>query len=147
MTKAEQCLTIYKAYPKHKARATAVKAIEKSLKKINYAQLLVKTKAYAKHVQPLRNTERWKWIPHPTTWFNGECWDDDFDFEPIPLEKEDTTKWGQSPTNQYGHTERFREDLIWRARKANPSLQALSDKAVYERWLLANGYELGGGLA
>ncbi len=57
---------------------------------------------------------------------------------------EDTTKWGQSPTNQYGHTERFREDLIWRARKANPSLHGLSDEKVYERWLLANGYRLTG---
>ena len=147
MTKLEKHLAIYQAYPKKKARATALKAIEKALKTVSFKKLLAKTEAYAKHVEKLRGTEQWKYVPHPATWFNGECWDDDFNFEPFELRKEDTTRWGQQsdvnePTDRYGQTKSSRVALIANVRKANPSLRGLSDDVVYERWLLANGYRL-----
>jgi len=68
--KAEQ---IYSAYPRKAERPRAIGAIKAALKKIDFDTLLAKTKAFADAVA---GAER-RFIKHPATWFNNECWNDE----------------------------------------------------------------------
>ena len=64
---------IYQEYPRRIAKADALRAIEKALRKKPALVLMERTKAYASAIS-------WKerqFIPHPATWFNKECFDDD----------------------------------------------------------------------
>jgi hypothetical protein len=67
-----QAEEIYQQYPKKANRPSALKAIEKALKKIDFDTLLAKTKAFAN----ARNGDL-SFCKHPATWFNGECFNDD----------------------------------------------------------------------
>jgi DNA-binding HxlR family transcriptional regulator len=73
---------IYQAYPKHKAKGDALKAIVKALDKIRdrgevdpVGWLLERVEAYAGG----RAEQDPKFTPHPATWFNGERYDDEAD--------------------------------------------------------------------
>jgi hypothetical protein len=82
---------IYQAYPRKEGHAVAIRAIEKAVKKLvdgtteskrprmskREAQKLLSgvVEVYARSPAG-QNPER-KFIPHPSTWFNGERWDDD----------------------------------------------------------------------
>lgn len=72
----EQCLkhavSIYEAYPRKVARPDALKAIQKAMKKVPYATLLVLTQEYAGLVK----TKEIRFIPHPASWFNSEGYND-----------------------------------------------------------------------
>lgn len=64
---------IYNAYPKHVAREAALKAISKALKSIGFDDLLQAVKDYS---QAVAGSDK-DLLPHPATWFNGGCWQDD----------------------------------------------------------------------
>jgi len=65
---------IYAAYPKKVDKGHAIPAIKKAMKKVQPAELLRCVQAYSGSVKG--KTER-KFIPNPSTWFNGERWADD----------------------------------------------------------------------
>lgn len=60
---------VYAAYPRKKNRVSALKAIERALKKVPFQELLEKTKAYALSVAG----KELKYVPYPQKWFNQEC--------------------------------------------------------------------------
>lgn len=66
-------LEIYKAYPMKKAKAKALKAIEKSLKITDKKTIL---EAIPRYVSDCQSRD----IPfaYPATWFNGQRWDDEY---------------------------------------------------------------------
>lgn len=64
---------IYNAYPKHVAKEAALKAISRSLKSVSFDSLLQAVKEFA---QATAGSDK-DLIPHPATWFNGGCWQDD----------------------------------------------------------------------
>ena len=66
-------MQIYDAYPRKLARGDALKAIEKALKKMEFAKLLAVTQAYAAAMQG----EDFKFVPYPASWFNAEHYFDD----------------------------------------------------------------------
>ena len=70
----KQAEIIYKTYPKHVAKPPALKAIVKALAKLPFEELLAKTKAYAEHCR--RTDKEQQFIPHPSTWFNGDQFND-----------------------------------------------------------------------
>lgn len=67
--------TIYAFYPRKVGRPKALKAIEKALAGHGYEYLLERTRAYA----DLRrdNQDEFPSVPHPSTWFNQERFNDD----------------------------------------------------------------------
>lgn len=64
---------IYQAYPKHVAKADALKAIEKAMKKVEPQRLRDAVTAYAKAVAGSDA----QFIPYPASWFNSERYSDD----------------------------------------------------------------------
>ncbi len=68
----------YSAYPKKRSKAAAIKAFEKKYKK----NLLPEIEELVEIVKKWSNTTDWKkeggkFIPHPSTWLNGERWLDE----------------------------------------------------------------------
>lgn len=68
---------IYDAYPKKVGKPEAFRAIRKALEKVGFDYLLEKTKAYAMAVSKTSVDSRY--IPHPSTWYNQERFNDDID--------------------------------------------------------------------
>ena len=64
---------IYRLYPRKEARADALKAIEKALRKVSAEVLKEAVAAFAK----AQEGNQTKFIPHPASWFNAERWTDD----------------------------------------------------------------------
>jgi len=68
---------IYLAYPKHKAKNEALKAIARVLKNLNHgrdaAWLLERTKRYAE----LRKNQDAQYTPYPASWFNAGSYEDE----------------------------------------------------------------------
>lgn len=80
MNVVEQAESIYNAYPKHVGRRMAIKAIIRALDRTDYHRLLERTKEFSEIVSHIKGTDKeWKWVPHPSTWYNQDRWDDDFD--------------------------------------------------------------------
>jgi len=63
----------WSTYPRHTDKAKARKAWASALKKIDSETILVATERFKK--QSLGKDQ--KFLPHPTTWLNGERWDDE----------------------------------------------------------------------
>jgi hypothetical protein len=80
-----ELLEVYEAYPRHTARPAALKAIRKATERVakkdatSQHEALVKLKSrvesYAR-LERKKSTES-QFIPHPSTWFNGERYDDE----------------------------------------------------------------------
>jgi hypothetical protein len=66
----------YDAYPVHKARGAAVRAFNKAIKKADPRTLIAGARLYAKATAGIDP----RYIKHPATWLNQECWLD----EPTP---------------------------------------------------------------
>lgn len=64
---------LYLAYPKHVAKAAAVKAIRIALAKETFDRLMEAVTAYAES----RVGQDKTFTPHPASWFNQERWEDD----------------------------------------------------------------------
>jgi len=69
----EDAEKLYLVYPRHENKKTAVESICKALDKISFDVLFEKVSIYA---ECMKNAEK-QFIPHPSTWFNQERWDDD----------------------------------------------------------------------
>ncbi len=72
---------IYKAYPRHVGRASALRAIRVALnnKGVPFGVLLKRTRAFAASVEHKRKTPEWKFVPYPATWYNREGWEDEME--------------------------------------------------------------------
>jgi len=79
MTRTDDALAIYHAYPRKVGRGAAIKAISKALQTVPFETMLEAVEAYAcsrvdEHGQ-FRDDR--KYTPHPSTWFNQQRWADD----------------------------------------------------------------------
>jgi uncharacterized protein YdaU (DUF1376 family) len=81
----EEIENLYKAYPKHEAKAPSLKAIEKALRKKPFDELLPIVQVYAAKTekQIAEGKLEKQYIPLPSTWFNQERYEDD-DLKPPP---------------------------------------------------------------
>jgi len=67
-------LRFYEAYPKHKNKKKAFEAWETIKKNGNFLEIVLKA------IEQQKQSEQWqneKYIPHPTTWLNGNRWEDE----------------------------------------------------------------------
>lgn len=69
-------LDIYNAYPRRVAKTAALKAIGKAMMGWPHDMLLERTKAFKEATDKWPEGDR-KFIPHPSTWFNNEGFDED----------------------------------------------------------------------
>lgn len=100
-TRASHVDAIYSAYIRKRAPKNAKRAIAKALDSISkressntFEWLLSRTKLYSESVSKWPAADRGdgdKFIPHPATWFNGECYDED----------PETWKRGSEPDDPY----------------------------------------------
>ena len=74
-TDSQQAEKLYKLYPRHEAKADALRAISKALQSIPFGVLEAAVVAYAK-ARSAPGNER-QFTPLPATWFNKGRWDDD----------------------------------------------------------------------
>jgi hypothetical protein len=84
-------IAIYEAYPRKVGRPAALNKIVKAMGKINHAELLIRTQAYASAVAEWPESEK-IFIPHPATWFNQERYNDD----PVTWKRNENTKHSTS---------------------------------------------------
>jgi hypothetical protein len=73
---AAEIEAIYNAYPRKKEPLRAKKAIEKALKTTPANRLLERTLQYAASTRHWSDHDK-KYIPHPASWFNGGCYEED----------------------------------------------------------------------
>lgn len=75
----------WSVYPRKVAKGHARKAFEKACKLADVTEIVI---AAGKFAYAMQDTEK-QYVPHPTTWLNGERWDDDFD-DVAPQSKSNT---------------------------------------------------------
>lgn len=68
---------LYENYPRHSAPQNAYRAISKALQKIPFETLLERVIRYKSYVMCWTVADQKQFIPHPASWFNGGCYDDD----------------------------------------------------------------------
>ena len=76
----------WKAYPRHEAKQRAIPALERALKKTDIDTIL-------NAIEKQKHSDKWtkdngQFIPHPATWLNGGCWDDEITGAESEPEKE-----------------------------------------------------------
>lgn len=64
---------IYQAYPRKVKKPAALKAIVKALQKRTFTELLALTQEFEKSTRG----QEMRFVPHPSTWFNNEQFNDD----------------------------------------------------------------------
>jgi hypothetical protein len=79
--KDRAAILIYRAYPKHVGRRSALRAIRVALNNrgVSFALLLKRTQKFAASVEHKRKTAAWKFVPYPATWFNRDGWTDEIE--------------------------------------------------------------------
>ena len=73
----------YAAYPLRKSRGAAKKAFKGALKKMDFQTLVAGARRYSALVDEKQTEPRY--IKHPATWLNAECWDDEEEGGDKPL--------------------------------------------------------------
>ena len=72
---------IWKLYPNKQGKKKAFAAYERAIRDgVENAEILDGVKRYAKYCQDRRDEKRY--IKHGDTWFNGACWQDEYDDTP-----------------------------------------------------------------
>lgn len=83
-------LAFWQAYPRRIGKGDARAAFTKAATRNDPNLIVQAALAYAKHVAEA-GTEQ-KFIPHASTWLNGERWEDDLEAEKV--ERKSKTGWG-----------------------------------------------------
>jgi len=78
-------LAFWQAYPRRIAKGAARIAFDRAMKVYVGKDIVQAAIKYSKYCDD-SGTER-QFIPHPSTWLNGERWDDDLEAEVKPTEK------------------------------------------------------------
>lgn len=73
MTKEEQFEAFWKSYPRRQGKGAARTAFAKAIKKTTLENMLKAITAY------VANKPGYQDYKHPSTWLNGECWDDEWE--------------------------------------------------------------------
>lgn len=77
MTREEQFEVFWRAYPRRISKATARTAFAKAIGKTTLYTMIEAIAAY------VANKPSYQDFKHPSTWLNGECWDDEWTTPPI----------------------------------------------------------------
>lgn len=83
-------LAFWQAYPRRIGKGDARAAFTKAATRNDPNLIVQAALAYAKHV--LETGTEQKFIPHASTWLNGERWEDDLEAEKV--ERKSKTGWG-----------------------------------------------------
>ena len=78
---SEQFNKFWAMYPRKKGKGQAIKAFEKALLKTDLETILAGVEAYIEH-EDMYDPQ---FIAHPTTWLNGERWDDEHEEAKVVL--------------------------------------------------------------
>lgn len=103
---AADALELYEAYPLHKAKPAALRAITKALKKADKLTLLKAIAAY--RAECARTQSK---LAYPATWFNQERWGDEPLLEARPLSRASTLPDVETATGGYDATRHDDEDV------------------------------------
>jgi DNA-binding transcriptional regulator YhcF (GntR family) len=79
----------WQSYPRRIGKGAARTAFKKALKFSTADEIIQGATAYAAHCEEM-GTEK-QYIPHPSTWLNGERWEDDLESEKVETKK--TAGW------------------------------------------------------
>lgn len=83
---------LWKLYPRKEGKANAFKKYQKICKKVNDEKIEQGIKNYVEKIKK-ENIEE-KYIKMGSTWFNGECWNDEYNLENNIIEKmKDDDRW------------------------------------------------------
>ncbi len=78
--------SLWKMYPRKEGRAAALKAYKKALKSgVTFETIKQGIEAYCKQIEA-NKTEK-AYIKHGSTWFKGECWNDEYITSKSPASK------------------------------------------------------------
>jgi len=109
-TKSQKVNELYQAYPRKVGTAAAKRAIERALKRESFSVLMEKVVAFAGRMEPFRGTDKWQFVPHPSTWFNQDRWQDEEDG--LFLVKKD-----ESVTAQFNVPTKHQQDELMESRR------------------------------
>lgn len=79
----------WQAYPRRIGKGAARTAFKRALKFSSGHEIIQGALDYTKHCEEM-GTEK-QYIPHPSTWLNGERWEDDLESEKVETKK--TVSW------------------------------------------------------
>jgi hypothetical protein len=85
-------LAFWQAYPRRIGKGDARAAFTRAATRTDPNLIVQAALAYAKHVAEA-GTEQ-KFIPHASTWLNGERWEDDLEAEKV--ERKSKSGWGDA---------------------------------------------------
>ncbi len=69
--------TLWKMYPRKIGKPKALKAYQRAIKNgVTFETVKAGLEAYCKHIEA--NKTEAAYIKHGSTWFNGECWNDEY---------------------------------------------------------------------
>jgi hypothetical protein len=108
-------------YPKKQSKAEALKSFTKALNKTNLDTILTGLNNYLFHIN--KEKTELKFIKHPTTWLNQECWNDDYGIS-------NKTKTGRP---LHG----FEKQAIEEGRKVTSKIEI----EMIKEWCRDNGYD------
>lgn len=73
--------TLWKLYPRKIGKPKALKAYQKARKNgATFEQVKAGIEAYCRQIEALKTES--EYIKHGSTWFNGECWNDEYNVSP-----------------------------------------------------------------
>ena len=73
--------TLWKMYPRKIGKPKALKAYQKAIKNgVTFETVKAGLEAYCRHIEA--NKTEAAYIKHGSTWFNGECWNDEYNTAP-----------------------------------------------------------------
>ena len=85
--------TLWKLYPRKLGKPKALKAYEKARKKgVTFEKVEQGLKAYCKQIEAQKTAT--EYIKHGSTWFNGECWNDEYDIGTVTETKKEHKRYG-----------------------------------------------------
>jgi hypothetical protein len=101
----------WKAYPKKKAKQTALKAFNKN------KSYMPPIEAILNHINMMSMTKDWQkekgqYIPYPATWLNAHGWDDEVNLSDYEKGKAIQKHLGISATE---YDKRLREGTLWKS--------------------------------
>lgn len=76
--------TLWKMYPRKIGKPKALKAYQRAAKKgVTFETVKAGLEAYCRHIEA--NKTETAYIKHGSTWFNGECWNDEYNTAGKPV--------------------------------------------------------------
>ena len=86
--------TLWKLYPRKLGKPKALKSYEKARKKgTTFEEVEQGLKAYCKQIEAQKTAT--EYIKHGSTWFNGECWNDEYEVGTVTeTKKEEPKRYG-----------------------------------------------------